>query len=153
MAAEKKKGSKKGTGVYHPPVDLPAQVQSYNRKLGAESAQLGVPTGSSQADLAPLVVQAVALQPQADAIAALERQLLAKKQAYNRDAKPLWDLFDLKLEHARTDANKTKNAALKEFLSHYGARPDHHADAPADESTPPAPPVPSGRNPPAGSGQ
>jgi hypothetical protein len=118
------KGSRKrrkgmATHLFYPPVELPAQVQSYAQGLKDHHAEYGDVPGNSPAELRSIVDAAARLEPLADEIHDLELTLAAKLEAYHRAAAPLWKAFSEKVGLASVHAQKQDKRALASFLKAY----------------------------------
>ncbi len=113
--------------VYHPPAELPDHVISYAQGLKDHKSDYGEVAMNSEADLADVVAKASALLPKAKQIQDLELQLAALKEAYNKDAVPLWKLFSEKLAYAKTFATKNGKNAQLNFLRAFQHHQTHSA--------------------------
>ena len=122
--------------VYHPPVELPDHVISYAQGLKDHKADYGEVAMNSEADLADGVAKANALLPRAKEIQDLELKLAALKEAYNKDAVPLWRLFSERLGYAKTFATKNGKNALLNFLRAFQHHQTHSAAAAAAKEDP-----------------
>lgn len=127
--------------VFHPPVEMPNQIVSYDAGLKANAATYGAVIGNSPADLQPLVARAQQLQPLAHEIEQMRLALAAKEEQYAAQASPLWSDWSEKLKYARTFAETHKNEHLQSFLLAFRHNEGRHAAKVAAQGGPTPAPV------------